>query len=147
MKTICDKEQCTGCGLCAARCPKQCISMKSGRVGHLYPKINQAHCIDCGLCKRGCPSLHEINAEYPIKAFAAWAKDFKEYKSSTSGGAAAVFSRYILLNEGVVYGCSVLPGSRIEHIRIDKTEDLPKLKVLSMFKVIYANVYLLSREM
>lgn len=27
MKLICEKELCTGCGLCAARCPKHCISL------------------------------------------------------------------------------------------------------------------------
>ena len=35
MKLICDKKECTGCGLCAARCPKHCIEMKPGFLGHL----------------------------------------------------------------------------------------------------------------
>ena len=40
MKVICDYKDCTGCGLCAARCPKQCIEMKPGFLGHLYPEID-----------------------------------------------------------------------------------------------------------
>lgn len=41
MKVICDYKDCTGCGLCAARCPKHCIEMKPGFLGHLYPVIDQ----------------------------------------------------------------------------------------------------------
>ena len=57
MKVICDHKDCTGCGLCAARCPKHCIEMKPGFLGHLYPVIDQEKCINCKLCQKGCPSL------------------------------------------------------------------------------------------
>lgn len=129
MNNICDKAQCTGCGLCAARCPKHCITMRAiGKLGHVYPVIDQGSCIDCGLCRKGCPSLVEIECRYPQKAYAAWSKDGDDYKSSTSGGAASVLTRHILDKGGVVYGCSVLPGIRIEHVRIDKIEDAARLK-------------------
>ena len=65
---------------------------------------------------------------YPQAAYAAWSKDDDDYKSSTSGGAASVLTRHILGKGGVVYGCSVLPGIRIEHIRVDKIEDADRLK-------------------
>lgn len=128
MKVICNEKECTGCGLCAARCSKRCIEMKPGFLGHLYPVVDQAKCIDCKLCQKGCPSLAEINCGYPQKAYAAWSKDAQDYISSTSGGAASVLSQYILSIGGVVYGCSVLPNIKITHIRVDKFEDLYKLK-------------------
>lgn len=128
MKLICDKKECTGCGLCAARCPKLCIDMKPGLLGHLFPKIDQAKCIDCKLCQKSCPSLQEISAGYPKKAYAAWSKDEEDYVSSTSGGAASVLSQYIVSQGGVVYGCTVLPNIQISHIRVDKLEDLHMLK-------------------
>ena len=128
MKLICDKKECTGCGLCAARCPKLCIDMKPGLLGHLFPKIDQAKCIDCKLCQKSCPSLQEISAGYPKKAYAAWSKDEEDYVSSTSGGAASVLSQYIVSQGGVVYGCTVLPNIQISHIRVDKLEDLHLLK-------------------
>lgn len=128
MKEICKKEQCTGCGLCVSRCPKGCISMQNDYLGHLYPLINQSKCIDCGLCKKGCPSLHILKSEYPKTAYAAWAKDCEDYKTSTSGGAASIITNYILSNGGIVYGCSVLPKIKIEHIRIDNIADAYKLK-------------------
>ena len=118
MKEICSTTICTGCGICVSLCPKKCISMTTGYLGHLFPEINQSQCIDCGLCKKNCPSLSSIDANYPIKAFAAWAKDQKDYETSTSGGAASVLSRYILLRGGVVYGCCVMPEVKITHIRL-----------------------------
>lgn len=128
MKKICEYKDCTGCGLCAARCPKQCVEMKPGFLGHLYPEINQDICIDCKLCQKGCPSLHVIDSSYPRKAYAAWSRDDEDYVTSTSGGAASIFSQYIISRGGVVYGCSVLPNIKIEHIRVDKLEDLHLLK-------------------
>lgn len=128
MKEICPEEKCTGCGLCMARCPKHCISMKPETLGHLYPNINQNECIDCRLCQKSCPSLHEISSRYPSKAYAAWSKSNEDYKSSTSGGAASVLSSYILNEGGVVYGCTVQPNIQITHIRVDKTENIRQLK-------------------
>ena len=128
MKLICDKKDCTGCGLCAARCPKQCIEMKPGSLGHLYPEIDQDKCIDCKLCQKGCPSLQDIVSSYPKKAFAAWSKDEEDYVTSTSGGAASVMSQYVISQGGVVYGCSVLPNIQISHIRVDNLEALHLLK-------------------
>lgn len=128
MKLICDKKECTGCGLCAARCPKHCIEMKPGFLGHLYPEIDQSKCIDCKLCQKGCPSLQDISSCYPKKAYAAWSKDEEDYVTSTSGGIASVLSQYIVAKGGVVYGCSVLPNIQISHIRVDKLENLHLLK-------------------
>lgn len=128
MKLICNKKDCTGCGLCAARCPKQCIEMKPGFLGHLYPEIDQDKCIDCKLCQKGCPSLQDIESSYPKKAFAAWSKDEEDYVTSTSGGAASVMSQYVISKGGVVYGCSVLPNIQIAHIRVDNLEALHLLK-------------------
>lgn len=102
--------------------------MEPSLLGHLYPKIDTSICIDCGLCIKGCPSLHVIEGNTPVKAYAAWSKEEEDYKSSTSGGVASVLSKYILSNGGVVYGCSVLPGIRIEHIRIDDINKLHRLK-------------------
>ena len=128
MKLICNKKDCTGCGLCAVRCPKQCIEMKPGFLGHLYPEIDQSKCIDCKLCQKRCPSLQDISSCYPKKAYAAWSKDEEDYVTSTSGGIASVLSQYIVAKGGVVYGCSVLPNIQISHIRVDKLENLHLLK-------------------
>lgn len=98
------------------------------RFGHLYPVINQVACVDCALCRKVCPSIHELPKQKPSDCYAAWAKDSGEYKSSTSGGAAAVLSQHVIMLGGVVYGCAMLPDVEVKHIRVNLVEDLPKLK-------------------
>lgn len=128
MTEICDKETCTGCGLCAARCPKKCISMKEGFLGHLYPVIDSENCIDCGLCQKSCPAINPQSKSKPSIAYAAWAKDEEDYVTSTSGGAASVLSQYAISQGGVVYGCAMMPDIEVKHIRVDNLDDLKKLK-------------------
>lgn len=128
MEDICHIQQCTGCAACANRCPKHCISMvETGGLGHLYPKIDQQTCVDCGACKKVCPALHSVEMRRPSIAYAGWDKNDEEYITSTSGGAASAFSRWIISHGGVVYGCS-MSGVEARHIRVDNIPDLYKLK-------------------
>jgi hypothetical protein len=41
---------------------------------------------------------------------------------------ASVLTHYFLANVGIVYGCTVIPGIEIKHIRIDNLKDAYKLK-------------------
>jgi 2-oxoglutarate ferredoxin oxidoreductase subunit delta len=47
---------CTGCGLCAAFCPKKVLEIKHGKV----TLINPGECLKCGFCELRCPdyALH-----------------------------------------------------------------------------------------
>lgn len=128
MSTICDRSSCTGCGLCSSLCPVSCISMEPGKLGHLFPLIDERKCLKCGLCTKNCPALNTSERHSPQHAFAAWSRDESDYRSSTSGGVSSVLSHYTIDHGGVVYGCAVLPGANIEHIRIDKKEDLYRIK-------------------
>lgn len=130
MKNICPDEMCTGCFACANACPKQCIIIGPDKMGYLYPEIDQSKCIDCGLCQKICPNNHveNIDFNFPQKAFAAWALDENEYKTSTSGGAAAVFSRYILEKNGIVYGCASGDDFVVSHIEVSTMNELECLK-------------------
>lgn len=53
------KENCCGCGVCEARCPRHVIRMTPDEEGFLYPVIDHEHCVDCGICARVCPLRHE----------------------------------------------------------------------------------------
>lgn len=67
---VVDAEKCTGCGMCAAECPRKLIEMRArgprGRRvwvacssrdrGPVARKVCKAACIGCGKCFRACPS-------------------------------------------------------------------------------------------
>lgn len=128
MEQICPMQECTGCAVCANRCPKHCISMVSaGAFEHLYPQIDQKSCIDCGACQNICPALHMVEMRRPVTAYAGWDKNNEEYVTSTSGGAASAFSRWMISQGGCVYGCN-MSGMDAGHTRIDNITDLYKLK-------------------
>lgn len=128
MIQICLPEHCTGCAACANICPKNCIKMKPDhKLGHFIPYIDSSKCIECGLCQKTCPQNSEIDLQAPLRCFAAWEKNEQSYQTSSSGGAATAFSRYILKLGGVVYGCAV-QGGRVEHIRVVEEKDLMLLK-------------------
>lgn len=143
MDKVCDYKDCTGCGLCAAQCPKKCISMEpSNQFGHLFPRIDQAICIDCGFCQKNCPAIHPVEQIPPLTAYAAWSRNDDDYKSSTSGGAASVLSQHVISKGGVVYGCAMLPDIDVRHIRVNDVSDLYKLKGSKYVQSNVTDIYL-----
>lgn len=121
------KHQCTGCEACFNICPKQCIHPKKGNLGHIYPDIDYKECIKCGICFQICPAIQTVEFQYPLKAYAAWSKDENDYRTSTSGGAASVFSQAIIQEGGIVYGCTA-DGLNVHHTRVTCNEELTRLK-------------------
>lgn len=128
MNDICLPEHCTGCHACSNVCPSGCIEMHPLQNGHLYPVIDREHCTDCGLCRKICPIHTLVEKRLPLATFASYSKHNAEKAMSTSGGVASVFSSYIIRNGGVVYGCAVSPGLRVEHVRIDRYDQLYRLR-------------------
>lgn len=91
------KKDCCGCNACMEICPRCCITMIADAKGFHYPKVDTTACVDCGACKKVCPFEEEnIKLNIPLTAYAAWNKDREEYLASSSGGAAHVFSSYII---------------------------------------------------
>lgn len=125
---LCSKEKCTGCHACYNVCPKNAIDMIEDEYGYIYPKINKDKCINCGLCCKVCYYNKEMVASKPYKCYAMQALDKNIHKTSTSGGAATVISKYIIENGGVVYGAAYNHDLSLHHIRIDKIDELVKLQ-------------------
>lgn len=113
-------ENCTGCGACVQRCPKQCISWTTKEFDFRYPRVDEASCINCGLCEKVCPIDKELKAPTAQKAYAAVHKDSAVLEKSTSGGAFTALADTIFSRGGVVYGAAMLNGMQVKHIR---TED------------------------
>lgn len=126
-----DRKQCTGCGACAAACAHGAIFMQADELGFQYPVINQKNCIKCGVCQKKCPVMN-INCKQDVfqettNIYAAWSKDKKLQKQSSSGGIFGELSKDILDDGGVVFGAAYNESLELHHIAVFSVEDLPKL--------------------
>lgn len=123
------KKYCTKCGVCISVCPKNAINYKDKSGREIYPSINRSLCIECGLCTQIC-HMNSKNKNYgcdePI-FIACKYKDSEIVKSSSSGGAFYALAKYILTNGGIVYGAAWNNEMEVQHIEIDKVEELPLL--------------------
>lgn len=133
-----DREDCTGCAMCAALCPKGCITMSEDSEGFYYPAIDEAECIKCGICYKKCPTNTRSDRLKNISTFAAYRGNEKEILTSASGGVSAVIVEQVLRDGGVVYGCVLDSNLIATHIRIENEIDAKKLEAQNMFKVILA---------
>lgn len=120
-------KNCTGCSVCSSICPRHCITMQEDRLGFEYPVVDESACVSCGLCLKTCPVAGSPDLAYPMNAYAARSIDDRDYLTSSSGGAASVLSRHMIKSGGVVYGCAS-DGTDVRHVRVDRLDDLPRLK-------------------
>lgn len=151
MFDITDVKNCTGCLACLNICPHNAIEVNYNEMGKTIPKIND-NCVNCGLCISTCPEnkipeLHSLNECYAVRSKSVDDLD------CASGGAASVFSRYFLNENGIVCGVAFDKEHIAAHRFIDKNEDLISLKgskyVQSFTGTTYKSVkkYLISGKM
>lgn len=121
--------ECSGCSACANLCPVDAIQMVEQLDGFLYPAIDEQKCIECGLCFDRCPAVNrgKNNNDDEPECYALWAEEEVRMKSS-SGGAFTIFAEYVLEQGGYVCGASWNSEWKVEHIIINKKEDLYKLR-------------------
>ena len=62
-----EKENCCGCGACAAGCPAHAITMKPDADGFLYPIVNSEKCINCSKCEKLCAFNKMTGANSSLK--------------------------------------------------------------------------------
>lgn len=119
---------CYGCMACIDVCPKQCITIKKGKLDHIFPSIINKRCTDCGKCLTVCPSENPPNLLQPSSVYAAWGKNENTRIKSSSGGLASILSENIIRENGVVYGCTFLPKFIFKHIRCTSLTQLQSLR-------------------
>lgn len=121
---------CYGCSACEYVCPSNAISMVENEEGFLVPKINNEKCIACGICEKKCPYLKLTVPEKTVwdsDCFVSFLKDESIRKFSASGGIATEISRYVVNNNGAVYGCIWNENLEAVHEKIDNLNDIYKL--------------------
>lgn len=130
---ICKKEQCTACAACMNICPTGAISLQEDEQGFYQISIDSSKCIDCGACKRVCPiaeknKIKRIKRNYDNTAYAVWNLNDKIRNASSSGGAFGILAAYMLERGGSVWGAAYQENCQVEHIKIEKIENLPLLQ-------------------
>lgn len=131
-------EACCGCGACAARCPKGCITMDADACGFLQPRIDVATCIGCGACDATCPVLNVPENDGCVKAVWAKAKNDCLRERSSSGGVFGVLAQEVLARGGVVIGAAWGIGCReLRHVLV---EDVDKLDTIMRSKYVQSAV-------
>lgn len=136
------KNECSGCTACIAACPKKCIVMEADNEGFLYPVVNKNDCIDCGLCERICPFEHPKydNIDTP-KVYATYIKDESQRVQSSSGGIFYSIAKWIIEQNGIVYGAAFDENFKLKHIGVDTLEELSKLRGSKYLQSNLGNVF------
>lgn len=80
-----DKLKCTGCKMCADVCAVNAITFDTDIQGFWYPKVNSS-CVKCGACVKKCIVERPLKITPNRIGYAAYSKDDKIRRNSTSGG-------------------------------------------------------------
>lgn len=125
--------ECTGCSICKVVCPvDECISIDLNEDGYLIAYSDKETCINCNQCQQVCykfQDVHNIEYKTPLEVYTATNRDKEiQYQSSSGGIATALFSAGIDLGYTIVGAMFNTTINRVEHIFIDKQEDLYKIR-------------------
>ena len=128
MITLCNTLDCTGCGSCYNICPHNCIKMTPSDEGFLYPHINTDKCTECGLCQKKCPILNPIKYNPTPKVYASFSLDNNIRTTSSSGGLFSELSKWIIEQEGIVFGVVIDKNIDAIHTHAQTMNELQPMK-------------------
>ena len=124
-----EKESCTGCGVCATVCPKNCIEMQPDETGFAYPDVNSEICVNCEICNKKCHAQHIEENDSPIpEVYVGYCEDREIRKSSSSGGVFTLIAQTVLSAGGVVYGVKADENNKIVHFRTENASGVEKMR-------------------
>lgn len=134
---------CTGCGACAFKCPKRCISMKEDAIGIIYPVVDSVNCIGCHSCEHVCPILNEPASCKSKKAYAAWSNNEEERQTSASGGIAIEMYKSAVSNEWLAVGAVQNKDFSVSHKMVSSLDELAAFK---NSKYVFSDAYTVFPE-
>lgn len=139
MGDICNKKECTSCGVCTTVCPQSCITIVNDNIGHKVPFVDRERCISCGICKRYCHNNRQVKLHAPLQCYAMRYQG-RQLEKSTSGGISYLLSSYFIKRNGIVYGAAFENGE-VSHIRIDDVSKLERIQGSKYVRsIIYSNI-------
>ena len=128
--SVLDLNLCVGCSACVNACPKGALALKPDRHGYYCTSIEPQKCINCGLCTKTCPVLSQPENKNFImpECYSFITSDEDILMKSSSGGVFSLLADEVFKRGGVVAGGAWRDDFTVEHIIIDKKEDMPKLR-------------------
>lgn len=134
--------KCCGCSACWNICPKLAIDFKENSEGFEYPVIDKDKCIDCGICITVCPAINSQGKNnFKDEVFACANLNEQEQYNSSSGGVFTLLSKEVLNRSGVVYGAAFENAKVVKHIKIEREEDIAKIRGSKYLQSKMSSVY------
>ena len=137
---------CTGCGACEKACPVNAITMEVNDKGFVYPVIDNEKCIRCKKCVAVCPVNEKKAYEATKVAYAFKKNNVEQRMESQSGGAFSAMAERVIQQGGVVYGVALNEKQQAVYIRVEKEEELIRLKGSKYVQADLKDTYLKIKE-
>ena len=133
MNNIAQKTEyaCSGCGACAAVCPKQAVALRLDEAGFYTAQVDAASCVDCGLCRKVCTRFDAEIGGVSLRdaeLFALQSADAATVQRCSSGGIAHLLAQQALAEGWKAVGAAYnTETDRAEHIVVDGAAQLSLL--------------------
>ncbi len=141
-----NKAECCGCTACQQICSHGVITMEADDDGFIFPIKNLSTCINCGLCEKVCPFSQPKYYNNTLGVYATSVKDIVERKRSSSGGLFYAIAKYVIENDGIVFGSILDEKLKVRHACAESVEDLAKMRGSKYVQSALYNTYKSVKE-
>lgn len=122
---------CSGCGVCAAVCPRGAITMELNQAGFLHPVVREELCVRCGLCQAVCGRFSREDGGltlYDGTLYALQTGNEDTLRRCSSGGIAHELALWAVENGGRAVGAVYdRETNTVRHEAVDRVEDISRL--------------------
>lgn len=137
-----DPHDCCGCTACQNICPVHAISMKTDEKGFCYPEVDNSLCVNCRQCEHVCPmEKNYVNVPAEPDIYAVICKNQNVVRRSSSGGFFTVLCRWILKQDGVIYGAVFDDQFMVCHTRGTTAADIRRFRGSKYVESSIAQIY------
>lgn len=143
---ICNNSACTGCLVCVDTCATGAISVQINAQGFNVPSVDEAKCVGCNRCKAVCPVNEQKKNPMAKTVYAGWVKNKSARLAATSGGLFTILAKKFIASGGVVYGAAYVDNMNVAHIRVDREQDVERLRGSKYVQSNTYSIYHLVRQ-